>query len=651
MAKKVIVIGLDGLEPSIVESMMERGELPNLQRIRQLGFYSRLRTTYPAQTPVAWSSFATGTNPGGHGIFDFISRDPQTYLPDAALSHFERPKNVFSAPKVANQRKGVPFWQALTQAGIPSIVLRCPCTFPPDEINGRMLSGVGVPDLRGAQNKGTFYTQDNNAQACESEQLVILGTGNELTTHVIGPRNPRPSPQSDAVCEIKLQIKKDARTLAIETGGIQRIEVAEKSWSDWVRFKFKLSMLQSVTGLARIYVKQIEPHLEFYVSAVNFDPAAPLFPISSPANYAKDLAGDIGLFSTLGMAEDHNGLSNGRFDEGAYLAQCELVIQERERLMRFELDRFTEGFFFLLYDTPDRVQHMLWRFRDREHPGHEPDLARDFSTLIEEHYARCDRLLAPVLVKADQETLLMVLSDHGFNTFRRAFDTNTWLWQNGLLALKNGTKPGEHTGDGFASVDWSRTYAYAVGLGGIYLNFKNREREGILEEGTEADRVRNAIQSGLKGIPDEKTQRTAIRHVLRREELYSGPYAANAPDLLVNFCPGFRVSWQSAVGGFANLLMEDNMRRWSGDHIIDPDAVPGILFMNQKPSGASPLSPFLRQGEASPHIVDLAPMILNYFGVPAPKSMEGTSMGKQAPAAGPTDEQIIRDRLAGLGYI
>ncbi|PYV68625.1 MAG: phosphodiesterase, partial [Acidobacteria bacterium] len=184
MSKKVIVIGLDGLEPTIVESMLQRGELPNLARIRQMGSYSRLKTTYPAQTPVAWSSFATGMNPGGHGIFDFISRDPATYLPDAALSHFDRPKNLFAAPQVVNQRKGKPFWQTLSQSGVPSVVLRCPCTFPPDELNGRMISGVGVPDLRGSQNKGTFYTQDKNAQAGESEQVVTLGAGNNLSTHV-----------------------------------------------------------------------------------------------------------------------------------------------------------------------------------------------------------------------------------------------------------------------------------------------------------------------------------------------------------------------------------------------------------------------------------------------------------------------------------
>lgn len=630
MRKKAIVIGLDGLEPSIVEAMLQRGELPNLARIRQSGAYSRLRTTYPAQTPVAWSSFATGTNPGGHGIFDFISRDPATYLPDAALSRFERPKSAFAPPRVVNQRKGTPFWQTLSQAGVPSVVLRCPCTFPPDELNGRLISGVGVPDIRGSQNKGTFYTQGQSVPAQENEQLVVLRSGTQFKTHVIGPRNTKQSPPSDATCEIRVQANASSRSLVIETGGTpSRIEIPVGGWSEWVRFKFKLSMLQSVTGIARFYVRQVEPHIEFYVSAVNFDPAAPLFPVSAPPAYAKDVAGQIGVFSTLGMAEEHNGLNNGRFDEKAYLAHCELVIQERERLMRYELSRFSEGFFFLLYDTPDRVQHMLWRFRDPEHPGYEPDLGREYSTLVEQHYARCDKLLEPVFDRLDENTLFVVLSDHGFNTFRRAFDTNTWLWQNGLLALKEGKKPSEEMGDGAAAMDWSRTYAYAVGLGGIYLNFKGREREGILEEGSEAERVRNAIGFGLTGLVDPATQREAIKSVSRREEIYSGPYATNAPDLLVNFRPGFRVSWQSAVGGFANALIEDNKRKWSGDHIIDPEAVPGILFINQvQHSHPKPQKARLRMGHPHDHpsIIDLAPTILNHLEVPVPEIMEGTSL-------------------------
>jgi predicted AlkP superfamily phosphohydrolase/phosphomutase len=333
------------------------------------------------------------------------------------------------------------------------------------------------------------------------------------------------------------------------------------------------------------------------------------------------------------MAEEHGALNNGRIDEAAYLDHCELVLRERERLMQFELDRLTEGLFFILFDTPDRVQHMLWRFRDREHPGFDGDLAPELKTRIEEHYQRCDRLLAPVLDKVDENTLLMVLSDHGFGSFRRAFDTNTWLWQNDLLALKNGRKPDE--GFATAEVDWSKTYAYALGLGGIYLNLKGRESAGILEEGTEAERVRHAIQGGLAEFPDAQTNRPAVRSVSRREELYSGAFVENAPDLLVNFRPGFRVSWQSAVGGFANSLIMDNTRRWSGDHIVDPEAVPGILFLNRQ----------LENNQAS--ITDMASLIFKYLDVNPPTSMDG----KPAEIGEKDAEDLVRDRLAGLGYV
>src|SRR5438105_15833271 len=104
---------------------------------------------------------------------------------------------MFTPPQVVNQRIGIPVWKTLSDAGVPSVVLRCPCTFPPDELNGRMIAGVGVPDLRGSQNKGTFYTQDKNAQGGESEQVVTLGGGDDLSTHVSGPRNTGQSPERD----------------------------------------------------------------------------------------------------------------------------------------------------------------------------------------------------------------------------------------------------------------------------------------------------------------------------------------------------------------------------------------------------------------------------------------------------------------------
>ncbi|HZR31063.1 MAG TPA: alkaline phosphatase family protein [Terriglobales bacterium] len=614
MKKKVLVLGLDGLEPSIVESMMGRGELPNFAKLKTLGSYGRLQTTYPAQTPVAWSTFATGTNPGGHGIFDFICRNPETYQPDLALSRFERPKSMLAQPRVVSRRRGMPIWQVLAKAGVPSTVLRCPCTFPPDADSGRILAGVGTPDLRGGQGTGTFYTQDKSVEQQENEQLVYLEQGDNLRTHVIGPRNTRVKPVADLTSEIRVRVDQARRQLLFETGGApSTVEIAEKSWGPWIRVKFKLSMLQSVSGLVRFYVRQLSPHLEFYASPVNFDPAAPLFPVSAPADYARQLAEGIGPFSTLGMAEDHTGHNNGRFDEDAFCDQCALVLEEREKMMWFELERFSEGFFFVLFDTPDRFQHMFWRFRDREHPSFNPELAAKAAYRIEELYQRCDKLLGRVLENVDENTLLVVLSDHGFGSFRRSFDTNTWLWQQGLLALKNGRKPGEEL-NGFAQVDWTKTYAYAVGLGGIYLNLRGRESAGILEQNGEAERVRKAIEEGLTGAADAQTQRPAVCSVSRREKIYSGAYVGDAPDLLVNFNPGFRVSWQSAMGGFANSLLEDNTRRWSGDHIVDPTAVPGILLLNR-----------VGRRETA-RMIDLAPTILGFLDVPPTAAMEGQSL-------------------------
>src|SRR5437868_6572595 len=337
--------------------MLSRGELPNFAKLKQSGAYLRVQTTYPAQTPVAWSSFATGTNPGGHGIFDFICRNPQTYQPDLALSRFERPKSMLAQPRVVSRRRGVPIWQILAKAGVSSTVLRCPVTFPPDQDCGKILAGVGVPDVRGGQGTGTFYTQDATVKAQENEQVVHMAAGTDLKTHLIGPRNTRVAPMTDVTADVKVRVDREGRKVTFETGGSPAsIEVAENAWSPWLRVKFKISMLQSIAGLVRFYVRQLSPHVEFYVSPVNFDPAASPFPISAPADYAKELSASVGLFSTLGMAEDHTGHNNGRFDESAYLAQCELVFSEREKMALFELDRLSEGLFFVLFDTPDRFQ-------------------------------------------------------------------------------------------------------------------------------------------------------------------------------------------------------------------------------------------------------------------------------------------------------
>lgn len=658
--KRVIVIGLDGLEPRIVEAMQQAGQLPNLSRLQEQGGYTRLRTTYPAQTPVAWATFATGANPGIHGVFDFLSRDPQTYLPVMALSKHVR-KNRLAPPRVVNMRRGTAVWDLLSDAGIPTVAMRCPCTYPPDDIQGRMLSGVGVPDLRGGFGTPTFYTTRAGEKAEQDERLVqVTAVGNRVHTHLIGPRKPGTS--EDLASDIILEIDSSQRKVTVRsTGQPAFLEVRLGEWSDWLKVRFKAGLLTTAAGIVRFYLRQLEPDLAFYASPINFDPSAPLFPISSPPEYAAEIEASLGTFYTIGMAEDHDGLIHGRFDESAYLDQCNIVLRERRRMMLAELNRFREGLFFCVFDTPDRVQHMFWRFREPEHPANRIHPAQEMAHVIEDHYAALDTIVGEAMEHADKDTLFVVLSDHGMNSFRRGVSLNTWLYENGFLALKGGVQPSRKANDVFFhDVDWAHTQAYALGLAGIYINLKDREAQGVVTT-DQVPAVTAALARGLTGLRDPECGQVAVRSVMTRGRVYAGPHVAGAPDLIVNFSPGYRVSWDTPLGGVSEGLFEDNTRRWAADHVIDPDLIPGVLFMNQ---------PF-RQDAAN--LMDLAPTILAALGVPVGAAMEGGSLltgpefrsparGRSPAADEPPnttgdaeltedDEELLRERLSGLGYL
>lgn len=610
---RVVVVGLDGLEPNIAEPMLLAGELPNLARLVAQGGYSRVQTTCPAQTPVAWSTFATGVNPGAHGIFDFVRRNPASYLPDLGLNRYEQ-KNPFVPPRVVNLRRGKAIWEWLAADGIASTCLRCPCTYPPDATIGKMLSGLGVPDLRGGFGTATFYSAAVGEESQEGEQVVAIDSKQDapLTTYLPGPLDRKT--RLPHRLELIIEPKPASRQAVIRAqGGRETLTVEEGKWSPWLRVRFKLGMFQSAAGTVRFYLVRLRPSFELYASPVNFDPQEPLFPISFPADYASQLADEIGTYYTAGMAEDHSGLNNGRFSESAFLDQCDALWQEREKMMLVELDRFREGFFYCLYDTPDRVQHMFWRFREPDHPaniGREP--RPEYQRVIEEHYRRADAAVGKAMTHADDRTLLIVLSDHGFNSFQRGVNLNTWLHGQGLLALTKGTRPGPDAGDLLQAVDWSRTRAYATGLTGIYLNLKGRERDGIVLAG-EAGDLKQAIAARLTGLADPARGRVAINGVLLRERVYRGPYVEEAPDLLVNFAPPYRTSWSTARGGVSAQEFEDNTRCWSGDHIFDPALVPGVLWMNR------PFRPGAR-------LLDLAPTILQSLGSKASPEMEGVSL-------------------------
>ena len=366
--------------------------------------------------------------------------------------------------------------------------------------------------------------------------------------------------------------------------------------------------------MTRFNLRQLEPTFELYAEPINFDPEAPLFPISSPPEYAGELQARLGEYYTIGMAEDHDGLINGRFDEFAYLEQCASVVRDRRRMMLSELDRFTEGLFFCLFDTPDRLQHMFWRFREPGHPANHHGVHPDLVQTIEEHYRELDGIVGKAMKYSDDETLFIVLSDHGMNSFQRGLNLNTWLCENGFLALKDGIQPGDDPHDDFfRNVDWDRTKAYALGLGGIYLNQRGREANGILNN-EKSETVKRMLTVGLGGLIDPDHGRVAIQRVTNREEMYKGAYVGEAPDLLVNFSQGYRVSWGTPLGNVPAGLFENNTKRWGGDHVIDPSLVPGVLFMNR------PIK------IEDPSLVDLAPTILASLGIAKPAIMEGKDL-------------------------
>jgi predicted AlkP superfamily phosphohydrolase/phosphomutase len=564
---------------------------------------------------VAWSTFATGTNPGGHGVFDFIRRNPRSYLPEFGLNRYEQ-KNAFLPPKAVNLRRGTPIWDVLKTAGLGATVLRCPCTYPPDSVRGRMLSGMGVPDLRGGLGTSTFYPTNDAVKPRESENVVRLSATGKgaYSTYLIGPRNPKTG--SDVRLEVTLEVDSRTRQATLRSDGTpQEMPLHQGIWSDWLRVKFKLGLLQSVRGMVRFYLGQCEPEVALYASPVNFDPDTPLFPISSPPEYASELGQRIGLYYTTGMVEDTTGLNNERISEDAFLAQCEIAWRDRESMMLAELDSFEEGFFFCLFDTPDRIQHMFWRFCEADHPANRgAALDTDYSPVIDDCYRRCDAVIGKVMELIGPDTLLIALSDHGFNSFRRGVHLNTWLYENRLLALRNGIKPGADAGDLLRHVDWEKTIAFALGLSGIYLNIRGREEQGIVAP-EDAAKVKGTLAKALSGLADPaQGGAVSIRRVLPREEVYRGPFVVEAPDLLVDFAPGYRISWSSSMGGIAEGQFEDNARKWSGDHIIDPEYVPGVLFMSR---------PFPSH---QARLLDLAPTILAALGLPKSPAMEGDSL-------------------------
>jgi predicted AlkP superfamily phosphohydrolase/phosphomutase len=526
--KKLIFLGLDGLDPELTERWMAEGKMPNLARLKDQGSYRRLRTTCPPLSPVAWSTFATGVNPGKHNIFDFLNRDLRTYAPELSSAKVRAPRRFLKIgkfeiplerPSVEMRRKSEPFWKILDRSGVESTILRVPITFPPDDFNGRMLSAMSTPDLRGSQ--GTFS----------------LFTGSEGALE--GPENAE---------KIPFRIRENILEIQGET-----YPLAVGEYTPWVRVKFRAHGGSSVAGIVRFLLSK---NNTLYATPVQIDPENPALPISQPPYYATYLAKLLGSFSTLGLAEDTWALNEGAIDEDAFLKQAAFIQAEREAMFSSALDHQRHGVVACVFDTSDRVQHMFY-----------PQAA-----VIENMYRDMDRLVGDTLAHVDRDTAFFVLSDHGFCAFRRGVNLNSWLLQNGYLTLK-----GE-------DIDWSRTRAYTFGLSGLYLNLRGREAQGIVDNAAELTAELVAKLSGLR----DDTGDIAIQQVYATSEIYRGPYLAAAPDMIVGYARGYRTSWDAALGKATASVFEDNKKAWSGDHCVDPTLVPGVLFSNLKLDAPDP---------------------------------------------------------------
>ena len=616
--QRAIILGFDGMDPELTERFIAEGKLPNLAKLRERGTFRKLQTTFPPISPVAWSTFMTGVNPGKHNIYDFLARDLSNYLPYLSSAEIKGPKHSWKigkyniplgGPRIKGMRRGTPFWHWLGEAGIFCSVIRVPVTFPPEKFSGVLLSGMCVPDLKGSQ--GTFCLCTTRLRGDKFREggvrVPIERNGASCSSYVPGPENPLRDGSCDEL-RVSFEIHPDKENQARFVVDSQSFTLKVGDYSEWVPVKFKAGVGFSAHGICRFYLKEVAPEVEVYVTPVNIDPGRPDLPISHPVTYSIYLAKLFGPYATLGLAEDTWALNEEVLDDEAFLAQCYANHDDRERMLFDALEKTQQGLCACVFDTTDRVQHMFWRYLEEDHPAARGVPREERPSVIQELYSRMDNLIGRVMKQIDDKTLLMVVSDHGFKSFARCVNLNAWLHQNGYLALKPGKT---ESGDWFDDVDWSRTRAYTMGLNGLYLNLKGREREGIVEPGPDADALKDELRRKLNGLVDSASGRPGITGVFDCDSVYAGPYVDNAPDLIVGYGDGFRASWDSVMGKVTGQIFEDNLKAWSGDHCIDPRLVPGILFCNRKIN------------DENPAIVDVAPTVLKLFGLALPGHLDG----------------------------
>ncbi|HVO13035.1 MAG TPA: alkaline phosphatase family protein [Vicinamibacteria bacterium] len=655
--QRVFVMGFDGMDPTLARRWMDEGKLPNLKALAEGGTFARLKSTQPSESPTAWSSFATGVNPGKHNIYDFLIRNLDTYFPDLSLptNPSQRARFLFglfetARPAFTFTRGGTSFWKTASADGIETVVLTVPVTFPPEELaHGEVLGGLPTPDVRDSM--GTFYYWATDLSSYEEGNSELNGylkrllfDGGTAQTVLRGPQSPVLWQEEAALKEKKkqgaLSDKEQARLDELATGkdvnlpmavrwteGSGRVEIEIQGqklvlkageWSPWVPLSFRITPFARVHGMTQFFVRQADRELRLFGSPVNLDPRDPPIRISTPDSFSKDLADKVGLYRTLGWAESADKpLNEGRLDEAEFLYDSDRAMDDREKVILENLKRDDWDLMVAAIETTDRISHMMWRLTDPRHPMYDRALAEKYGDSIEKIYRRADDFVGQLRARLPKDALFMVMSDHGFHSFRREVNLNTWLAQNGYLVLQGQGQDqplAELFGRGkfFQDVDWSRTRAYAVGLGQIYFNLRGREGRGIVSPGEEYRKLQDEIRQKLVTLTDPETGERVFSDIYRRDDIYKGEYVRMAPDLQVGFLDGYRVGWQDTMGGIRRSVVENNNKKWSGDHCATATEIShGVFFCNR------------RIATAEPSIMDLAPSVLKVLGAPIPADYDG----------------------------
>jgi predicted AlkP superfamily phosphohydrolase/phosphomutase len=643
-ARRVVVLGFDGVDPDILDEYLDR--LPTLRRLAEQGSGLRkCRTTNPPESPVAWATFATGLNPGGHGIFDFVRRDlsaadgyrPVNGMVEARPPVMGRLGFPVRPPAARNLRGGEGFWEPVARAGFRVSVLRMPLTFPAEETRGgELLCGLGVPDLRATQGSYTLFAAGRDAGEGFTQfgghHVKLYPRQGFAEARLLGPPDPR-DPTRRQRLSTPVRFTFTGGTAAVAVGDAPAVGLAPGLYSTWVPVRFTAGPLVTLHGMVRFLLLRGGREPAIYASPIQISPRSPPLPISAPRSFAARLADRLGPMKTAGWPEDTFAANDGVLSDVQTFVDIRDTYHAHERLCLDRLDRSDASLLTMVFTAQDRVSHMFFRYRDEEHPAHDPEAVATFSAAtgvddpIFESYRWMNDTVDAVLGRLAPGDVLIIVSDHGFHTWRYGMNINTWLEREGYLVLADrdaGAR--ERNLDEFfrkssatAHIDWSRTRAYSLGLGQIYINLAGREQAGIVPPG-EYDALIEEIRDKLWEItgPDGKP---VLATTYKGADIWEGERMADAPDIQCAFATGYRVSWQTALLGVPPEVFETNMYAWSGDHCSnDVTQTAGIFLSNCK-----------LDTPRDPGLENIAPTVCALFGATPPRGATAAALPLRLP--------------------